>query len=148
MSQLALVFNVKDPGTGLPMAKSLAVSPVDVDNDGWMDLTVANDTVQNFLFHNEHNGTFKEIGARSGIAYDAYGWFVEPWELIQHAFATTIRWHCIGNFANEMNALYVQRDSLVFADEALQEGVDLPVKSFLNLDFSSSTTIWTVGRTS
>src|SRR5205823_883059 len=34
--------------SGLPMAKSLAVAPVDVDNDGWIDLVVANDTVQNF----------------------------------------------------------------------------------------------------
>jgi hypothetical protein len=66
-------IQIKDPATGLPMAKSLAVAPVDVDNDGWIDLVVANDTVQNFLYHNEHNGTFKEIGARSGVAYDAYG---------------------------------------------------------------------------
>src|ERR1044071_4571092 len=57
-------IQVKDPATSLPMAKSLAVAPVDVDNDGWIDLVVANDTVQNFLFHNEHNGTFKEICAR------------------------------------------------------------------------------------
>jgi len=58
-------IQIKDPATGLPMAKSLAVAPVDVDADGWIDLVVANDTVQNFLFHNEHNGKFKEIGARS-----------------------------------------------------------------------------------
>ncbi len=42
-------IQVKDPATGLPMAKSLAVAPVDVDNDGWIDLVVANDTVQNFV---------------------------------------------------------------------------------------------------
>ena len=66
-------IQIKDPATGLPMAKSLAVAPVDVDNDGWIDLVVANDTVANFLFHNERDGTFKEVGAQSGIAYDAYG---------------------------------------------------------------------------
>ncbi|MBM3847663.1 MAG: VCBS repeat-containing protein, partial [Verrucomicrobia bacterium] len=59
--------------TGEPVAKSLGVSPVDLDRDGWMDLVVANDTVQNFVFHNERNGTFKEIGAASGIAFDSYG---------------------------------------------------------------------------
>jgi enediyne biosynthesis protein E4 len=117
-------IQIKDPATGLPMAKSLAVAPVDVDNDGWIDLVVANDTVANFLFHNEHDGTFKEVGARAGIAYDAYG-------LTRGAMGIdTARFRnddtlgiAIGNFANEMNALYVaQRDSLVFADEAIKEG--------------------------
>lgn len=68
-------LQVRNSATGQPIAKSLAVAPVDVDNDGWIDLVVANDTVQNFLFHNEgRSGVhgFKEIGARSGIAYDAY----------------------------------------------------------------------------
>src|SRR5437016_12769225 len=70
------VIRVKDHATGLPVAKSLSVAPVDVDNDGWIDLVVGNDTVQNFLFHNQRRQgrtIFKEIGARSGIAYDAYG---------------------------------------------------------------------------
>src|SRR5262245_28865159 len=58
-------IRVTNSATGLPVAKSLAVAPVDVDNDGWIDLVVANDTVQNFLFRNLHNGTFQEIGARS-----------------------------------------------------------------------------------
>ncbi len=126
-------IQIKNPATGLPVAKSLAVKPVDVDNDGWMDLVVANDTVQNFLFHNEHNGTFKEIGASSGIAYDAYG-------LTRGAMGLdAARFRCddtlgiaIGNFANEMNALYVaQRDALVFADEATSEGFGEPSEKLL-----------------
>jgi len=64
---------IKNKATGLPMAKTLGVAPVDLDGDGWMDLVVANDTVQNFVFHNERNGTFKEIGPTSGIAFDSYG---------------------------------------------------------------------------
>ena len=116
---------VKDPATGLPMAKSLAVAPVDIDNDGWIDLVVANDTVPNFLFHNQHHGRFSEVGALSGVAYDAYG-------LVRGAMGIdTARFRnddalgiAIGNFANEMNALYVaRRDSLLFADEAIKEGV-------------------------
>jgi len=118
-------LQIKDPATGLPMAKSLAVAPVDVDNDGWIDLVVANDTVQNFLFHNEHNGTFKEIGARSGVAYDAYGLTRGAMGIDSARFRNDDALGiAIGNFANEMNALYVaQRDSLVFADEAIKEGV-------------------------
>jgi len=116
---------IKDPATGLPMAKALAVAPVDADNDGWMDLVVANDTVQNFLFHNERNGTFKEIGARSGVAYDAYGLTRGAMGIDSARFRNDDALGiAIGNFANEMNALYVaQRDSLVFADEAIKEGV-------------------------
>jgi hypothetical protein len=116
---------VKDPATGLPMAKSLAVAPVDVDNDGWIDLVVANDTVQNFLFHNERNGTFKEIGARSGVAYDAYGLTRGAMGIDSARFRNDDTLGiAIGNFANEMNALYVaQPDALVFADEASKEGM-------------------------
>ena len=58
---------------GVPAAKSLGVAPVDLNGDGWMDLVVANDGVQNFVFHNQRNGTFKEVGALSGIAFDSYG---------------------------------------------------------------------------
>ena len=116
---------VKDPATGLPMAKSLAVAPVDVDNDGWIDLVVANDTVPNFLFHNQHQGTFKEIGAFSGVAYDAYGLVRGAMGIDSARFRNDDALGiAIGNFANEMNALYVaQRDSLLFADEAIKEGV-------------------------
>jgi hypothetical protein len=116
---------IKDPATGLPMAKSLAVAPVDVDNDGWIDLVVANDTVQNFLFHNQHDGTFKEIGAQSGVAYDAYGLIRGAMGIDSARFRNDDTLGiAIGNYANEMNALYVaQRDSLLFADEATKVGV-------------------------
>jgi hypothetical protein len=118
-------IQIKDPATGLPMAKSLAVAPVDVDNDGWIDLVVANDTVPNFLFHNEHNGTFKEIGAQSGVAYDAYGLIRGAMGIDSARFRNDDTLGiAIGNYANEMNALYVaQRDSLLFADEATKAGV-------------------------
>ncbi|MGO8697494.1 MAG: CRTAC1 family protein [Limisphaerales bacterium] len=117
-------IQIRDPATGLPMAKSLSVAPIDVDNDGWIDLVVANDTVANFLFHNEHDGTFKEIGARSGVAYDAYGLVRGAMGIDSARFRNDTLGIAIGNYANEMNALYVaQRDSLLFADEAIKEGV-------------------------
>ena len=124
---------IKNAGTGLPTAKSLAVKPVDVDNDGWMDLIVANDTVQNFLFHNERNGTFKEIGARSGIAYDAYGLTRGAMGIDAARFRNDDTLGiAIGNFANEMNALYVaQHDELLFADEATKEGLGQPSEKLL-----------------
>lgn len=116
---------VKNPSTGKPMAKSLAVAPVDVDNDGWIDIVVANDTVQNYLFRNQRDGTFQEVGSRSGIAFDAYGMARGAMGIDAARFRNDESLGiAIGNFANEMNALYVsQRDALMFADEAITEGV-------------------------
>jgi len=45
----------------------------DYDNDGWPDLYVANDAGPNFLYHNKHDGTFKEVGLVSGVALSEDG---------------------------------------------------------------------------
>jgi hypothetical protein len=118
-------IQIKNPATGVPMAKSLAVAPVDVNGDNFIDLVVANDTVQNFLFTNRHNGTFQEIGARSGIAFDDYGQTRGAMGIDAARFRNdSALGIAIGNFANEPNALYVsQQDSVIFADEAIAEGV-------------------------
>src|SRR6185503_15768778 len=64
---------IKNTNTGVPVAKSLGIAPVDLNRDGWMDFIIANDTVRNFVFTNAHDGTFKEIGVLSGVAFDANG---------------------------------------------------------------------------
>jgi hypothetical protein len=51
-----------------PDGKNLSVAAVDYDNDGWPDLVVANDSMRAYLYHNEHDGTFKEVGLASGMA--------------------------------------------------------------------------------
>ncbi len=118
----------RNPATGLAMAKTLSVGPVDLNADGWMDLVVANDTVQNFVFTNRHDGTFQEVGAALGIAFDTFGQArgamgIDTARFRDDAPSLGI---AIGNFANEMNALYVasgRRDELVFADAAIAEGL-------------------------
>jgi hypothetical protein len=98
---------------------------VDIDRDGWIDLVIANDTVQNFVFHNQRNGTFSEIAALSGLAFDSYG-NTRGAMGIDSAYYRNDDTLCvaIGNFANEMTALYVaQPQSLSFADEAIAEGI-------------------------
>ena len=40
-----------------------------MDEDGWPDVVVANDTVRNFFFHNKGDGTFEEIGVKSNLAF-------------------------------------------------------------------------------
>ena len=45
----------------------------DFDEDGWVDIFVANDSTPNFLYHNNGDGTFKEIGFQSGTAVNENG---------------------------------------------------------------------------
>lgn len=45
----------------------------DLDNDGWPDIFVANDTVPNYYYRNNHDGSFSEIGLQSGLAVDESG---------------------------------------------------------------------------
>ena len=47
----------------------------DYDNDGWPDLFVANDSAWNYLYHNNHDGTFEEVGIPSGVGLGPFGQF-------------------------------------------------------------------------
>ena len=51
----------------------LAAVFVDVDDDGWVDLTVANDSTPNYLYLNRHNGTFEDVSYGSGFALSEDG---------------------------------------------------------------------------
>ena len=116
---------VKSAALGVPAAKSLGVVPADLDNDGFMDLVVANDTTPNFVFHNQKNGTFKEIGASSGVAFDSYGNTRGAMGIdAAHYRNDSTMGICIANFANEMTALCVsQPGGLHYSDEAIPEGI-------------------------
>ena len=63
----------KESGIASSLGKAWGAVATDVNNDGWMDLFVANDTVGNFLFMNRGNGRFEEAGLRADIAYSADG---------------------------------------------------------------------------
>ena len=121
-------IQVADAEAGRPEAKTLGAVPIDYDRDGWMDLFIANDTVRNFLYHNRGDGTFEEIGAFEGIAFDRDG-------KATGAMGIDLAWYrndidlgvAIGNFANEPSSLYVTADGQTpFADEAVIEGLGAP----------------------
>ena len=59
----------------LKVAPAFGFTPLvlDYDNDGWPDVYVANDSTASWLFHNNRDGTFKEVGLQAGVALTADG---------------------------------------------------------------------------
>jgi len=79
-----LLYHNRGDGTFEDVAKKAGVSDPngyyglgvvwgDYDNDGWPDLYVANDTGPNFLYHNNHDGTFTDQGMLAGAALSSEG---------------------------------------------------------------------------
>jgi enediyne biosynthesis protein E4 len=62
-------------GLGLKGGNGLGVVTFDYDDDGWQDIFIANDHMPNFLFHNNRDGTFHEVGYAAGVAVSADGLF-------------------------------------------------------------------------
>jgi hypothetical protein len=123
--------------TGRPVGKSLGVAVCDLDEDGWPDIAVANDTVRNFLFHNQKNGVFKEIGREAGIAFAegvARGAMGIDWGEFRNGVKKDGKVEgskcaiIIGNFANEPDTLVRLDDpkQILFADVARLEGIAGP----------------------
>ena len=65
----------KSSGVGLKGGNGLGVVTFDYDNDGWQDIFIANDHMPNFLFHNNRDGSFREVGYVAGVAVSADGQF-------------------------------------------------------------------------
>ena len=55
-------------GVGIPESKGMSVVLADFSGDGWPDIAIANDTWPNFLFQNNHDGTFTDVSLISGLA--------------------------------------------------------------------------------
>jgi hypothetical protein len=60
-------------GFSRPLGKGMGIGLADFNDDGWMDVFVANDTEPNFLYLNQGNGTFREVGLLYGVAYNDTG---------------------------------------------------------------------------
>jgi len=55
------------------VGKGMGLAFADYDNNGFMDVFVSNDTFENYLFHNNGDGTFSNVALAAGVAYNAYG---------------------------------------------------------------------------
>jgi len=106
------------------MGKGLGVVATDINNDGRMDLFVANDTVQDFLFVNRGNNKWEEIAlmaevaysengrARSGMGVDAADMNGDGWVDL-----------FVSNINDEMFSLYTNNKNETFFDAAQKQGV-------------------------
>jgi len=63
----------KQSGISKYVGKGMGMAFADYDNDGFTDIFVANDTFENYLFHNKGDGTFTNVALGSGVAYNAFG---------------------------------------------------------------------------
>jgi hypothetical protein len=109
----------QEAGVDDPTAKSLGVAILDYDNDGWPDIFVANDTQPNKLYRNNGKGTFTEEGLLSGVAYSEDGVARGAMGVDSSDYDRSGRPHLlVGNFSNQMLALYHNEGSGLFVDEA------------------------------
>jgi enediyne biosynthesis protein E4 len=107
-----------------PTCKSLGIAMLDYDDDGWMDLFVANDTQRNKLYHNNHDGTFTDTGEVVGVAYGESGGTRAGMGTDAGDFEQSGRQGLVvGNFTNEGLALYRDDVTGLFSDQSLSSGV-------------------------
>ncbi|HUG80868.1 MAG TPA: CRTAC1 family protein [Bryobacterales bacterium] len=105
-------------------SKALGVVVFDYDRDGRLDLFVANDTQPNKLYHNEHGGTFREVGLAAGVAFGEDGRARGAMGVDAADYDRSGRPHLVvGNFSNEMINLYHNEGKGLFIDDAPRSAV-------------------------
>jgi enediyne biosynthesis protein E4 len=126
----------KKAGLYDPTGKSLGIALIDFDNDGWIDLFVANDTQANKLYRNNHDGTFTDTALEAGVAYSdagkkraGMGADAEDYDLSGKPSLV------IGNFTSESLSLYHNDEAGLFSDKAIPSGIASP--SAKSLTFST-----------
>jgi hypothetical protein len=113
----------RESGVAGALGKAWGAVAADLNNDGRMDLFVANDTVRNFLFMNR-GGKFEETGEEAGIAYSAdgrprSGMGVDAADFDQDGWMDLF----VANIDHEMYSLYRNNRDGTFDDVAMQTGI-------------------------
>jgi hypothetical protein len=124
----------RNAGVYDPASKALGVALIDYDNNGQMDLFVANDTQPNRLYRNNGNGSFTDVGAMAGVAFNEAGVARAGMGVDAADYDGSGRQSLIiGNFSNEMMALYTNEGTGLFIDEAPASSIGK--SSLLSLTF-------------
>jgi hypothetical protein len=119
-------FTDVSAATGFARApgKALGVVATDVNNDGWLDLFVTNDTSPNFLWLNRGGARWEEAGLAAGVAFSANG---KPRSSMgaDSADYDGDGWQdvAVGNIDHELFALYHNHKDESFTDEAQPNGL-------------------------
>lgn len=104
----------------------------DYDNDGWPDLYVANDSSPNYLYKNNHDGTFLDVSFETGTSYSGAG---EEQGSMGVALADYNNDGSLDifvtNFESEQNTLYRNIGSRGFMDVSAESRVAQPAKPFV-----------------
>jgi hypothetical protein len=111
-------------GIGKYPGKSFGVVATDINNDGLLDLFVANDSVPDFLFLNKGGGTFEVIGLQAAVAYSPdgaarSGMGVDAVDFNQDGFQDLF----VANISREMYSLYRNKRDSTFEDVAGATGI-------------------------
>jgi hypothetical protein len=109
---------------GRSAGKSHGVVATDINNDGWMDLFVSNDTDPNYLFVNRGNGKFEEIGFAAGVAYSDEGRARSGMGVDSADYNTDGRLDLfVANIDHENFSLYRNEGGDSFSDVAPETGI-------------------------
>jgi hypothetical protein len=113
-------------------SKSLGVTMIDSDIDGWPDLFVANDTQPNKLYRNLRTGTFKDVAVEAGLAFSTEGKARAGMGADTGDFDNSgTPGIAVTNFDNEMIGLFRPQGRGLFEDVALRSGVGAPSRNSL-----------------
>jgi hypothetical protein len=117
-------------------SKSLGVTILDYNNDSWPDIFVSNDTQPNKLYRNNKNGTFTDEALSAGVAFGEDGVARGAMGVDSGDYDRSGRTHLlVGNFSNQMLALYHNEGNGIFVDEAPKS--ELGRSSLLSLTFGA-----------
>ena len=119
----------KESGIAGHLGKAWGAVATDVNNDGNMDLFVANDTVANFLFLNRGNGRFDEVGLQADVGYSAEGrprsgMGVDSADYDNDGGMDLF----VANIDEEIFSLYKNNKDLTFDDQSMPLGIGLATR--------------------
>ncbi|MFN0170297.1 MAG: CRTAC1 family protein [Bryobacteraceae bacterium] len=122
----------REAGIAVPEGKGLGVVAGDYDGDGWTDIYVANDQVRNFLFHNNKDRTFREVGMEMGVALDENGRAQAGMGTDMADFDSDgLMDIIVSNLDTEYLALYRNRRTGGFADASARMGLKAATSPFV-----------------